>query len=156
MAMEKWIGGSGQGLPWGAAFGTEINSLANGNAILSSVAITNGTPLDIFMDVDFIAGATETTAAPNFLSLFLYPLLHDGATYGDGRFSSAAVGPPPGNYSACPNISFAAAASTTIAGIFQRIVLPPGTFKCVLWNQSGTTLPSSNTMDYRTYNRSVA
>src|ERR1700735_575628 len=128
MATEKWIGGSGQGLTWGGAFSTEINSLANGNAILSTVSITNGTSLDIFADVSFVAGATVTTFAPGYLGLYLYPLNEDASTYGDGRFGSSAAGPPPSNYFV-GTISFAIAAGTTIAGVFSRIILPPGTFK---------------------------
>lgn len=155
MATEKWVAGSGQGLTWGSAFSTEINSIVNGNAILSSISITNGTALDIFADVSFVAGATVTSAAPAYLGLYLYPLNEDGSTYGDGRFSSSATGPPPSNYFV-GSIGFAAAASTTIAGVFSRIILPPGTFKFVLYNQAGVSLASSNTCDYRTYNRSIS
>ena len=155
MATEKWIAGSGQGLTWGSIFGTEINSLANGNAVLSSVSVTNGTALDMFADVSFVAGATITTTAPNFLGVYLYPLNEDGSTYGDGRYGSAAAGPPPANYWV-GNISFNAAASTTIVGMLEKIVIPPGTFSLVLYNQAGATLASSNTCKYRTYNRSVA
>lgn len=155
MSIEKWIAGAGQGLTWGSAFSTEINSIVNGNAILSSVAVTNGTALDIFADLSYVAGGTATTAAPNFLSFYLYPLGEDASTYGDGRFGSSAAGPPPGNYF-IGSIGFAAAASTTIAGVVRGIVLPPGTFKFVLYNGSGATLDSGPTCKYRTYNRSVA
>jgi hypothetical protein len=155
MAVEKWTGGSGQGLAWGSAFGTEINSIVNGNAILSTVSITNGTALDIFADISFVAGATITTAAPNYLGFYLYPLNEDAATYGDSRFGSSAAGPPPGNYWV-GNIGFNAAASTTIYGVLSRIIIPPGTFSFVLYNGAGATLASSNTCKYRTYNRSVA
>lgn len=155
MATEKWIAGSGQGLSWGNAFSTEINSIVNGNAILSSVAIANGSPLDIFADLSFVAGATITSAAPNYLGFYLYPLNEDGTTYGDGRFGSSAAGPPPGNYFV-GSIGFAAAASTTIAGVVRGIILPPGTFKFVLYNGAGATLDAGPTCKYRTYNRSVA
>jgi hypothetical protein len=155
MAVEKWIGGSGQGLTWGSAFGTEINTLASGNAVISTVSISNGTPLDIFADVSYVqTGAAFTTAAPAFLGLYLYPLNNDGSTYGDGRFGSSAAGPPPANYGV-GSISFAAAASTTIFGVWSRIVLPPGTFKFLLYNQAGITLVAA-TCNYRTYNRSIA
>lgn len=154
MATEKWIAGSGQGLTWGSAFGTEINSLGSGNAVLSSISVTNGTPLDMFADFSIVAGGTATTAAPNYLGLYLYPLNEDGSTYGDGRFGSAAAGPPPTQYYV-GSISFAAAASTTIAGVTSKIILPPGTFSFVLYNNSGATLASSMTGKYRTYNRQV-
>jgi hypothetical protein len=154
MATEKWIAGSGQGLTWGSAFGTEINSLASGNAVISSVSVTNGTALDIFADVSFVAGATITTVAPNFLGVYLYPLNEDGTTYGDGSFGSSAAGPPPANYWV-GNINVSVG-TITVAGMVSRIILPPGTFKFLLYNQAGATLASSNTCKYRTYNRSVA
>jgi hypothetical protein len=153
---EKWIAGSGQGLSWGSAFSTEINSLGSGNAVLSGISgITNGTALDIFADISFVAGATVTTAAPANLAFYLYPLNEDGSTYGDGRFGSAAAGPPPSNYFV-GSIGFAAAASTAIAGVVTGIIIPPGTFLFVLMNNAGVALPSSNTCKYRTYNRAVA
>lgn len=155
MATEKWIAGSGVGLTWTDCFSTETNSIVNGNAILGNTSITNGTALDIFADISYKAGGTATTASPNYLGFFLYPLNNDASTYGDGRFGSSAAGPPPGNYYV-GSISFAAAASTTIAGVVTGIIMPPGTFKFVLYNQSGATLATSNVIRYRTYNRSVA
>jgi hypothetical protein len=150
--MAKWLAGSGVGLTWTSCFGTELNSLANGNAILSATSITNGTALDIYVDVSFKAGSAVTTAAPNYLGLFVYPLNQDAATYGDGRFGSSAAGPPPSNYWA-KNIGFPAAASTTIVGVFQGVVIPPGTCKFVLYNQAGVPLPASGNVGYyRTYN----
>jgi len=155
MATEKWIAGSGVGFTWTAAFGTEINSLASGNAVLSSVSITNQTALDIFADISYVAGATVTTVAPNNLAFYLYPLNEDGSTYGDGRFASTAAGPPPSNYF-IGSIGFAAAASTTIAGIVTGIIIPPGTFSFLLMNNAGVQLAASSNCKYRTYNRSVA
>jgi hypothetical protein len=164
MATERWIAGSGVGLTWTACFtpASDINSLANGNAMLSaSAGITNGTSLDIFADVSFLAGAAVTTVVPAYLGLYLYPLGQDGSTYGDGRFTGSGgaggtAGPPPGNY-AIGNAAFAAAASTTIACVWSKIVLVPGTFKFLIYNQSGVALPASgNLCLYRTYNRSVA
>jgi hypothetical protein len=154
MAVEKWIAGATAG--WASAFGVELKSIVNGNAILSATSIVNDTNLDIFADLSYIAGATATTVAPAFLGFFLYPLNEDGSTYGDGRFGSSAAGPPPSNYG-IGTIGFNAAASTTIAGMVQRIILPPGTFKFVCWNQSGATLDATGpTCKYRTYNRSIA
>jgi hypothetical protein len=155
MATEKWIGGSGQGLTYGSAFGAEINSLVNGNAVVSSITINNATALDIFADVSYVAGATITTAAPNYLGFYLYPLAEDLSTYGDGRFATTTAGPPPSTYWV-GNMTFNAAASTTIAGTIRGIILPPGSFKFLLYNQAGATLAASQTNGYRTYNRSVA
>ena len=155
MATEKWVGGSGQGLTWGNAFtGSTLNSIASGNAILSDLSITNGTSLDIFADLS-INLASAAFAAPNFIGVYLYPLNADGSTYGDGRFGSSAAGPPPATYYV-GSIGLVAATQAQ-EGTLQRIIMPPGTFKFVLFNQGGIAFASSaNTCQYRTYNRSVA
>jgi hypothetical protein len=153
MATEKWIAGSGQGLTWGNAFtGSTLNSIASGNAILSDIVISNGTPLDIFADVS-INLASAAFVSPNYIGIYLYPL-NDASVYGDGRFGSSAAGPPPNNYSVGTIGLVAATQAQT--GVLSRIVLPPGTFKFVLYNNGGVALASSaNTCLYRTYNRSV-
>jgi|SRR5215472_8731029 len=154
MAIEKWISGSGQGITWGNAFtGSTLNSIASGNAILSDLAISNGGALDIFADLS-INLASAAFVAPNFIGVYLYPA-NDTSAYGDGRFGTSAAGPPPSNYSV-GSIGLVAATQTQ-TGVLSRIVLPPGTFKFVLWNQGGVALAASgNTCLYRTYNRSVA
>ena len=155
MATEKWIAGSGQGLTWGDAFSTAtLNSIASGNAILSDISITNGTALDIFADVSIALGSAAFVA-PNFIGIYLYPLNKDGSTYGDGRFGSSASGPPPGNY--LVGYIGIVAATQAQEGSYTRIVLPPGTFKFVFYNQGGVALAGSgNTCQYRTYNRAIA
>src|SRR5438552_11878804 len=98
MATEKWIAGSGQGLTFGNAFtSSTLNSIANGNAIISDLQIDNSSVLDLFADVSFIGGSVTTTGSP-FIQIGIYPLLDDNATYGDGRFGSSAAGPFPSNY----------------------------------------------------------
>lgn len=156
MATEKWIAGSGQGLTWGDAFSTAtLNSIVNGNAILSDVSIANGTALDLFADISIALGSAAFVA-PNFIGIYLYPLNKDGSTYGDGRFATAAAGPPPANYF-CGAIGLVAATQAQ-TGSLRNIILPPGTFKFVFYNQGGVTLAGSsgNTCQYRTYNRAVA
>ncbi len=156
MATEKWIAGSGVGLTWTAAFtASTLNSIVNGNAILSDVQIDNSSALDIFADIGMQFGSI-TIAAPNFLGIYLYPLNQDASTYGDGRFGSSAAGPPAANYwvgnISCPT---GAAASE---GQISRVILPPGKFKIVAYNQLGATLAGSggNQIYYRTYNRAIA
>jgi hypothetical protein len=156
MAVEKWIAGSGVGLTWTAAItASTLNTIANGNAILSDVAIANGSPLDIFMDLSFIGGSI-TTAAPNYLGVYLYPLLDNGTTYGDGRFAASAAGPPPSTYFVGA-IGFPVG-TQAITGGLTGLIMPPGTFKLVVYNQAGAALAGSgaNSLLYRTYNRSVA
>jgi hypothetical protein len=152
MATEKWVAGASAG--WASAFGSEVNSLATGNAILSSVAVANGTSLDVFMDVSISLGSI-TPVSPNFIGIYLYPLNQDGTSYGDGRFGSAAAGPPPSTYYKGNIVLVAAAAAQT--GALTGIVLPPGDFKLVLYSMAGVALAASaNTIKYRTYNRSIA
>lgn len=161
MAVEKWVAGAGVGLTWTAAFGTELNSLPSGDAVLSSVNIANDTALDMFADVDFRC-TTITTVGNPFLSLYIYELLDDGTTYGDGHFATAALGPPPSSFFAAL-LSLPPAGAGALSGRFRNplsgqpgIVLPPGQFKFVLHNGSGVALASSGVVcDYRTYNRQV-
>src|SRR5262245_48942883 len=153
MATEKWIAGSGQGLTWGNAFtSSTLNSIANGNAILSDLQIDNSSAFDIFADVSFIGGSV-TTAAPNYIGIYWYPLLDDGTTYADGRFGSSAAGPPPSCYFRGAIIFPVGTQAPT--GALERIVLPPGKGKFLIYNQAGAAFAASgNTLKYRTYNRS--
>lgn len=155
MATEKWIAGSlNNDLNWHDAFSTAtLNSLVSGNAILSDLAINNSTPLDVFMDIS-IGLASAVFAAPNFVGVYLYPLNADATTYGDGRFGSGAAGPPSGNYFV-GNIGLVVGTQAQ-TGSYSRIVLPPGQFKYVLYNQGGVNWAASgNTCQYRCYDRSI-
>lgn len=151
MATEKWITGSTSG--WTSAFGSVTDALASGSAVASSIAITNGTALDVFADLS-VALTSAVFASPLFMGFYLYPLNQDGTTYGDNNFTSASTLTPPGNYFAGSiGISTTAGSQT---GSLSRVVLPPGTFKFVIQNNGGVTLGSGNTIQYRTYNRSIA
>jgi hypothetical protein len=103
-----------------------------------------------------VAIGSITIAAPNYLGLYLYPLNKDGSTYGDGKYGSSAAGPPASCYWVGNIIMPTGAAASE--GSVRGILLPPGAFKFVLYNQLGATLAGSsgNTCQYRTYNRSVA
>jgi len=161
MATEKWIAGSGVGFTWTSCFGSEINSVADGNASLSSAQIDNSSALDMFTDVMAALGSWGATGAAAFLDLYLYPLNQDATTYGDGRFTSSAAGPPPPQYFAGKGVIIPSVTQSQQLH-FRRpdgapIIIPPAKFKLVLYNKSGATLAaSSNTVYYRTYNRQVA
>lgn len=153
MATEKLIAGT-VGLTWTALGTTVYNSIASGNAILDGTSLTNGTNLDIFCDVSLHL-ASAAFVAPNYVGVYLYPLCDDGSTYGDGRFGSSAAGPPPGTYYV-GSIGLVAATQAQ-NGVLRGIVMPPGTFEFVLYNQGGVAWAASgNTLKYRTYDRSVA
>lgn len=150
MSTEKWITGTTSG--WTSAFGSITDSLASGSAVASSISITNGTALDIFADIS-MSLSSAAFALPLYMGFFLYPLNQDGTTYGDNNFTSASTLTPPGNYAiGTIGVSTTAGAQN---GSLVRVVLPPGTFKFVVQNNAGVTLGSGNTIQYRTYNRSI-
>lgn len=154
MATEKWIAGSGQGLTWGSLDTTALNSLGTGNALLSGTQIDNSSALDIFADVEIVL-ASLAAVAPNYVGIYFYPLNSDASTYGDGRFGSAATGPPPSTYFVGAIVHTATTAAQQ--GVLRGIILPPGKGKFVVYNQSGVNwAAASNTLKYRTYNRSIA
>lgn len=156
MASEKWIAGAGAGFTWtDASTAASLDSIASGSSILCTVAIANQTALDLFCDVS-LALASAAFVAPNFIGVYIYPLNKDGSSYGDGRFGTAAAGVPPANYSV-GSIGLVAATQAQ-TGTLTRIVMPPGTFKFVLYNGGGVAWAGSNgnTFQYRTYNRAIA
>jgi hypothetical protein len=157
MATERWIAGSGQGLSWGSAgFGSELNSLVSGNAVIAGTALDNSSALDVFADLSISLGSITPGSGAPYIGLYLYPLNQDGSSYGDGRFGSSAAGPPPSQYyvGAIPCVPSTVG---VITGAIRGIVIPPGQWKLVLYNLAGATLASgSNTVKYRTYNRAVA
>jgi hypothetical protein len=156
MATEKWIAGT-VGLTWTVAYtsAATFDSIVNGNAILGDLALDNSSNLDIFMDLSLILGSAAFVA-PNYVGFYLYPLTQDGTTYGDGRFGTSAAGPPPSSYYR-GTFGLVAATQAQTAEI-NGVVMPPGKWKPVLYNQGGVTLGGSggNKLYYRTYNRSVA
>jgi hypothetical protein len=156
MATEKWIGGSGQGLTYGDAFATaNLNSLGSGNAI-AGTTIDNSTALDQFADISFNLGSAAFVA-PNYIAVYLYPLNKDASTFGDGAVGTASPGSavtPASTYYVGTIVIVAA--TQVQEGTLRGIVLPPGQFKFVLWNQGGVAWNASgNTCQYRTYNRAV-
>ena len=154
MAIEKWVAGT-VGLTWTDCIATAtLNSIASGNAILSGSNLDNSANLDMFCDVSIALGSI-TTVAPSFLGIYLYPLNKDGTTYGDGKFASSAVGPPANPYWV-GNI-LVPVGTGAAEGTLRGIIMPPGKFNFVFYNQLGVAMAASgNTAQYRTYNRSVA
>jgi len=159
---SSWVSGLGEGLSWGALFSsaaaTDINQstpIPNGSCVMSTIAISNGSALDIYADIAIRCGiASSTIAAGANFAIYLYGLLDDGSTYGSGELTAGTVS------TALPPISpaaifplRAAASQTTLTGFAQGILLPPGTFRAVFQNNSGFTLNATgNVCQYRTYN----
>ena len=153
-----WTPGNGTGFTWAPAVnGADLVSLANGSTVLSSVAtIANQTSLDLWADLSLrmtVASATPPTGA--FLSVNLCALLDDGLTYGDGSLTSGSTIARALPFAPVGVIPLANAALTLLAGFIQGILIPPGSFRFALYNNSGAALSATaanNVVMYRTYN----
>jgi hypothetical protein len=161
-----WTGGNlNSGLGWANLFNSaDLASLGSASAVMSSAgAFTNGTGLDMFMDVSIslAIASTTLTAGANF-ALYLYQLNQDGSTYGDNAFSAGTgssntitnthIGQSPVASFAFP---ITGSATTTLIGFAQQIIIPPGTFVCALanWTAPATALSSgTQTVKFRSYN----
>ena len=150
----KWIAGAGQGLTWGAAFGAEINSLAAGSVAVSSIVIANGTALDLYADVSFALTGTTPASGAAYFALYLLALNQDASTYGDATASGTVL--PGGSYLVASVPVPLSQTSAVLTGIARGIILPPGSFKFAIANQTGNALAASaNTIAYRTYNENL-
>jgi hypothetical protein len=152
-----WVAGNGAGLTWTTGINSvDLASMANGSSVVSSVSdIANGSNLDMFMDVSVrCAIASNTIAAGANLALWLYALLDDGSTYGDGQFTNGTQAAKTPTFPPCAIIPLvAAAAQTTLVGFAQQIIIPPGSFRLALQNNSGFSFSAgTQTVKYRTYN----
>jgi hypothetical protein len=154
-----WTAGNGVGFTWSTAINeADLESLANGSTVLSSVSdITNQTALDLYADISVrLTVSSATPPAGASLVLYLAALLDNGSTYGDGSLTSGSTitrAPPYAPVGVIPLESSAAA--TLLAGFIQGILIPPGSFRFALYNNSGAALSatgSNNIVMYRTYN----
>lgn len=155
-----WIAGLGVGFTWGTAIASaQMVSMVNGNTVLDTTDITNQTALDIFADVSIsLVIASSTIAVGANIAIWLAALNQDGTTYGDNKIVTTAGGSaitpsyPPIAVIPC----FAAAAQTTIIGNALGLVIPPGTFRWAMQNNSGFSLTAgTQTIKYRTYNTNL-
>lgn len=151
-----WGAGLGAGFTWATAINTaDLASMATGSTVVSSVAdIANQTALDLFMDVSVrCAIASNTIAAGANLALFLYPLLDDSTTYGDGQFTNGTQAAKTPSFPPIATIPlYAAASQTTLVGAALGIIIPPGSFRLGLQNNSGFAFTAgTQTVKYRSY-----
>jgi hypothetical protein len=152
-----WVAGNGVGLTWSTAINSaDMASMATANTVLSSVTdIANGTNLDQFMDISIsLAIASSTIAAGANIAFWLYLLNQDGSTYGDNQLTAGTAAAKTPTFAPCAVIPLLAAASqTTLIGSAQQIIIPPGSFRIAIQNNSGFSLTSgTQTVKYRTYN----
>jgi hypothetical protein len=153
-----WVAGLGQTFTWGTAIASaNMASMTNGQSVLDSTDITNQTALDIFADISIsLAIASSTIAAGANIAIFLAALNQDGTTYGDNHLTTSAASVTP-SYSPIAVIPlFAAATQTSLIGNALGLVIPPGTFRWGMQNNSGFSLTSgTQTIKYRTYNTNL-
>lgn len=156
----EWTAGNGQGLTYGVAFNTTdftTSQPTNGQSILSTVTITNGTALDQFMDYSVVQSiASSTVVAGANIAVWLVPLAADGSTYTPALTAGTVAANTLPMAPVCVIPLFAAATQTTLTGTCTGIVLPPGTFKFAEQNNSGFTYTATTQVhDYRTYNQAT-
>lgn len=157
---SAWTAGNGVGFTWSTLINsTDLASMINGDTVLSSVAdIANGTALDQFMDISakLVISSSAVAAGAN-LAFWLYALQEDGSSYGDGQLTAgtpAALTPVPTAF--CGAIALPTATIATLEGFLQGVVIPPGSFRVAMQNNSGYTLTSgTQTVKYRTYNQNL-
>lgn len=156
-ARTAWTAGNGVGFTWSTAINSaDMASMATANTVVSSVAdIANQTNLDMFMDLSAsLVISSSTIAAGANLAFWIYALNQDGTTYGDAQFTNGTAAAKTPTFPPCAVIPLVAAASqTALIGYAQQIIIPPGSFRVAIQNNSGFTLTAgTQTVKYRTYN----
>ena len=157
-----WVGGNiNSDLNWHTLIASgDLLSLASGNSMLSnSISIANGTGLDQFMDISVqltLAASSAVLAGAN-IAIWLAMLQQDGTTYGDNVLvagTAAAVTPP---WPPIAVIPLYASTRSPLMGQANGIIIPPGSFKAVLQNNSGFGFHASTTQNcaYRSYNQQL-
>jgi hypothetical protein len=152
-----WVAGLGQGLTYGTLINSaDMASMTNGQTVVSSVAdIANGTNLDQFMDISYVLViASNTIAAGANFAFWIYNLNEDASHYGDGQFTNGTAASLTPSFPPCATVGIPAVASTTnMYGTATGIIIPPGSFRVAIQNNSGFSLTSgTQTVKYRTYN----
>jgi hypothetical protein len=158
-----WVAGNGPGLTWTTAFNTtdfttsdSSSLLANTHTVLSSVAaFTNSSNLDQFMNISLrLSISSSTIAAGANFSFWIYYLLDDGSTYGDGQLTAGTAAAKTPAVPLCGAVNlFAAASQTSLVGSIMGVPLAPVDFKLAIQNNSGFTLTNTTTVcKIQTYN----
>jgi hypothetical protein len=126
---------------------TELNALANNAAGAASSAIANHTNLDVYADIELVLGVLGPVA-PNYCTLYILEAI-DGSNYPSAT-ATILRNQPSQILCTFPLDTTAATAQRVVV---RNVVLPPGSFKVVLDNQSGDTLAATgNTVKMITYN----
>lgn len=130
--------------------------MQNGDIVLSSVSdFANGTNLDQFMDISLrLSISSSTIAAGANFAFWLYYLLDDGSTYGDGHQTAGTASTNTPVFAPCATIPLVPiSGQTSLVGMATGVVLRPGSFRLAIQNNCGFTLTSTTTVcKIETYN----
>lgn len=127
---------------------TELNSLGSNTLSAASSAIANQTNLDIYSDWELVL-ASLSPAAGAFISVYILEAI-DGTNYPEAtnlRLKSSQL---------LFTIGLDTTAATAQRIAVRNVVIPPGTFKIVIDNQSGVSLNASgNTLKMQAYDANL-
>lgn len=132
------------------ALTTELNSLGNNTLSAASAAIANQTNLDMYADLEVVLGSLSP-AAGAYVAIYI-ALAIDGTNYpapagADMRLTSTQL--------LCV-IPIGTTATTAYRVAVRNVLLPPGTFKLYLDNQTGVALAASgNTLKLNAYDTNL-
>ncbi len=128
------------------ALSTELTALASssGDTLAVSAPFANSQGA-VWADIEFIAGGTCSPGTDAFLEVWILRSLDGGLTFEDG---SASVAPARG-----PDATIEINEGTAITphALYPGVMLPPGTFKVALRNQTGVALPASSVVRFAVY-----
>lgn len=125
---------------------TELNSLGNNTMTAASPAIANQTNLDIYVDIE-VNLASLSPSAGAYVSLYILEAV-DGTNYpaqsdADTRLTSTQL--------LCV-VPIGTTAATAQRVAVRNVVIPPGSFKIKLDNQTGVALNATgNTVKWNAY-----
>lgn len=126
---------------------TQLDGLANNTMSAASAAIANQTNLDIYVDIELVLAALSP-ATGGYVATYLVEAI-DGVNYpapssADLRQQTDAL--------LCTFV-LSTTASTAQRLVKRQVVIPPGTFKLYLDNQSGASFGGTlNTLKLLPYN----
>jgi hypothetical protein len=155
-----WTAGSGVGFTWTTCIPSgNMQGMLNAQSVLGTTDVTNQTGLDIFADVSIsLSISSSTIAAGANVPIYLAQLNQDGTTYGDNHVTTTALGNSPSYPPVAIIKCFVGASQTSIIGNAIGVMIPPGTFRWAMKNNTGFQLSvsaNSQQIKYRTYNTNL-
>lgn len=142
--LKQAAGFGGSGLTWvDAGFtASDFNSRGSGSVVVAATAITNGTDLDVLVDVSFQFEVGGTTTSGSYAQLYLLPLQQDGSTYGDGVATGTTL-PAPQYARQVAYVKPSVTSGNAVHGMFEGVTVPPGSYKFAVAQVMGAALDST-------------